>query len=122
MDAAQQRRRRTPIDGEPAPDRNDEYRFYQALVGVLAAGRRAGAAAAPPTSAARMQAYMLKAVREAKVHTSWLTPNQHYEDALKTFVERVLDRPGRQVPAGAPALPAAGRRDRDGELAVAGRR
>ncbi len=41
--------------------------------------------------AARMQEYMLKAVREAKVHTSWLTPNQLYEDALKTFVERVLD-------------------------------
>ena len=27
------RARRTLIDAEPAPDRNDEYRFYQALVG-----------------------------------------------------------------------------------------
>ncbi len=28
------RAHRTLLDGEPAPDRNDEYRFYQALVGV----------------------------------------------------------------------------------------
>ena len=25
---------RTIVDGEPAPDRNDEYRFYQALLGA----------------------------------------------------------------------------------------
>ena len=44
---------------------------------------------------------MLKAVREAKVHTSWLTPNQQYEDALEGFVERVLTGDGgrRFVPA-----------------------
>jgi (1->4)-alpha-D-glucan 1-alpha-D-glucosylmutase len=33
---------------------------------------------------------MLKAVREAKRHTSWLTPNQPYEDALHRFIERAL--------------------------------
>ena len=33
---------RTVVDGEPAPDRNDEYRFYQALIGIW-----------PPTSADR---------------------------------------------------------------------
>ena len=40
------------------------------------------------------------------MHTSWLTPNQLYEDALKTFVERVLDSsPGnRFIPALAPFL------------------
>ena len=44
---------------------------------------------------------MLKAVREAKVHTSWLTPNQQYEDALKAFVERVLTGDGATTfPAG----------------------
>ena len=37
---------------------------------------------------------MLKAVKEAKLHTSWLTPNQAYEDALSRFVERVLKGPG----------------------------
>jgi (1->4)-alpha-D-glucan 1-alpha-D-glucosylmutase len=81
---------RTVIDGEPAPDRNDEYRFYQALIGCWPLD---GAAEVRPPNdlVGRMQEYMLKAVREAKLHTSWLTPNQPYEDALKTFVERVLD-------------------------------
>jgi (1->4)-alpha-D-glucan 1-alpha-D-glucosylmutase len=96
---------RTPIEGEPAPDRNDEYRFYQALIGCwpLDDGPRLQPA---DELTARMQEYMLKAVREAKVHTSWLTPNPLYEDALKTFVERVLDaRPGnRFLPALAPFL------------------
>ena len=34
LDAAQPQAYRTVVDGEPAPDRDDEYRFYQALVGV----------------------------------------------------------------------------------------
>ena len=61
-----------------------------------AAGRSTPAAATrrPPDLVGRLQEYMLKAVREAKVHTSWLTPNQHYEDALKAFVERVLTGDG----------------------------
>lgn len=33
---------------------------------------------------------MLKAVREAKVHSSWLTPNQAYEDGLVKFITGVL--------------------------------
>lgn len=84
------RAHRTILDGEPAPDRNDEYRFYQALAGVwpLDADR------SEPELIERLQQYMLKAVREAKVHTSWLTTNQPYEDALKRYIERVLGGPG----------------------------
>ena len=76
---------RTIVDGEPAPDRNDEYRFYQALLGVWPAGDR-------PTDdlVARLQAYMLKAAKEAKRHTSWVNPDEQYESALSAFVERVL--------------------------------
>jgi (1->4)-alpha-D-glucan 1-alpha-D-glucosylmutase len=94
------RTRRTAIDGEPAPDRNDEYRFYQALVGCWPVEDVDGDEA-PADLVGRLQEYMLKSVREAKVHTSWLTPNQQYEDALKAFVERVLTGEGgrRFVPA-----------------------
>jgi (1->4)-alpha-D-glucan 1-alpha-D-glucosylmutase len=81
---------RTVIDGEPAPDRNDEYRFYQALIGCWPLDGAADPAP-PPGLAGRMNEYMLKAAREAKLHTSWLTPNRAYEDALKTFVEGVLE-------------------------------
>jgi (1->4)-alpha-D-glucan 1-alpha-D-glucosylmutase len=81
---------RTIVDAEPAPDRNDEYRFYQALVGVWPAD----ADAVPPDLVERLQGYMIKAVKEAKLHTSWITPNQHYENAVLQFVERTLTGPG----------------------------
>src|SRR5688500_1728115 len=83
-------RHRTVIEAEPAPDRNDEYRFYQALLGCWPL-EGAQAPIPSPHLAARLHEYMLKAVREAKLHTSWLTPNQAYEEALQVFVTRVLD-------------------------------
>ena len=85
------------VDGDPAPDRNDEYRLYQILLGTWPIG---AAEALPPARVApsgyveRIKAYMLKAVREAKLHTSWLTPNQAYENALTGFVERILGDAG----------------------------
>ncbi|HEV3486681.1 MAG TPA: malto-oligosyltrehalose synthase, partial [Vicinamibacterales bacterium] len=87
------RANRTLVDGEPAPDRNDEYRFYQALVGVWPLDLREDLSEAPRELVDRVREYMLKAVREAKVHTSWLTTNQAYEDALTRFVERTLSGP-----------------------------
>jgi (1->4)-alpha-D-glucan 1-alpha-D-glucosylmutase len=81
---------RTIVDGEPAPDRNDEYRFYQVLLGAW------------PADTARLQAYMLKAVREGKEHSSWINPNEAYETALASFLERVLD--GREAARFLPAF------------------
>jgi (1->4)-alpha-D-glucan 1-alpha-D-glucosylmutase len=81
---------RTLVDGEPAPDRTDEYRFYQALIGVWPPDLDVEAKAAPAELVTRLSDYMIKAVKEAKVHTSWLTPNEPYEEALRTFVRRVL--------------------------------
>ena len=91
---------RTVLDGEPAPDRNDEYRFYQALVGAWPLEADPHAVEAPAEFVDRIQAYMLKAVRESKLHTSWLTPNEEYEKALHRFVEGALRTGGaRFVPA-----------------------
>jgi len=84
---------RTVVDGEPAPDRNDEYRFYQALIGIWPADIDGPIRLAPRAIIERLQAYMIKAVKEAKLHTSWLTPNQGYENAVTTFVEAVLTDP-----------------------------
>jgi (1->4)-alpha-D-glucan 1-alpha-D-glucosylmutase len=81
---------RTNVDGEPAPDRGDEYLFYQALLGAWPA---TGTSLAPPAELVeRMQGYMLKALREAKLHTSWVNNNRPYEQATLRFVARVLDR------------------------------
>lgn len=120
---------RTTVEGQPAPDRNDEYLFYQTLLGTwpVAAGagdgggspvsgifgrrprratvpvsRRANEAQGPfllsgdagPEFAVyrqRMVAYMLKAANEAKTHTSWVNPDAEYDQAMQTFIERVLD-------------------------------
>jgi (1->4)-alpha-D-glucan 1-alpha-D-glucosylmutase len=82
------RAHRSMVDGEPAPDRNDEYRFYQALAGVWPLELPAGGALHDLVQ--RLKAYMIKSVKEAKLHTSWLTPNERYENAVIRFVDRVL--------------------------------
>ena len=63
------------------PDRNTEYLFYQTLVGAW------------PLSADRALTYLQKATREAKTHTSWTSPHEPFETALKRFVERTLADP-----------------------------
>jgi (1->4)-alpha-D-glucan 1-alpha-D-glucosylmutase len=60
------------------PDRATEYLLYQTLVGAW------------PISTERAAAYLEKAAREAKVHTSWLAPSAEYENALRDFVAGVL--------------------------------
>jgi (1->4)-alpha-D-glucan 1-alpha-D-glucosylmutase len=60
------------------PDRNAEYLFYQTLVGAW------------PIEPDRMAAYMEKASREAKMHTSWTEPNEAYDSALRSFVQTTM--------------------------------
>jgi (1->4)-alpha-D-glucan 1-alpha-D-glucosylmutase len=76
------------VDGMDAPDRNDEYLFYQTLVGCWPA--EATEPVASPELVARVREYMLKAIKEAKVHTSWITPNEAYDRAVAKFVEASL--------------------------------
>jgi (1->4)-alpha-D-glucan 1-alpha-D-glucosylmutase len=77
---------RTLAHGAPAPDRSDEYMFYQALVSAWPPGESAPSA----EFADRMRQFMLKATREEKVHTSWINPVQDYDDATAEFVRRTL--------------------------------
>lgn len=82
---------RTQLDGEWAPDRNDEYHYYQALLGVWPAGL---AGPAPAELIERISGYMLKAVKEAKVYTSWISDDPAYDQAVAQFVQRTLGGPG----------------------------
>jgi len=61
-----------------SPDRNAEYLLYQTLVGAW------------PIEQERVTAYMLKAAREAKLHTSWTATNAEYERALTDFIAGAL--------------------------------
>jgi len=83
------RRHATVTDGERAPSRNDEYLLYQTLFGAWPLGALNDDARGE--FAGRIQAYMAKASKEAKVKTSWVNPNGTYDEALRSFVERVLD-------------------------------
>jgi (1->4)-alpha-D-glucan 1-alpha-D-glucosylmutase len=60
------------------PDANAEYLLYQVLVG------------AHPLDVDRAVAFMEKASREAKQHTSWVNPVPAYDEALAAFVRAVL--------------------------------
>ncbi|MDN5936730.1 MAG: malto-oligosyltrehalose synthase, partial [Nitrosospira sp.] len=106
-------------DTERAPSRNDEYLLYQILLGVWPFGAPstpntpstpdaadrlqpgppdAVGSVRPGTLDAeglarlseRVETYMLKVVREAKMHSSWINPNARYEEATRDFVRALL--------------------------------
>ncbi len=69
------------------PDANDEYFIYQALVGTYPMpGQLTG------DYEERLQQYVQKAFREAKVHTDWATPDTHFEHAVSVFISKLLDK------------------------------
>jgi len=80
------RRHTSIVEGRRAPDANEEYRFYQTLVGCWPTEPFV------PDDAfrTRITAYLVKALREAKVHTNWLTPDEDYERAVAAFVDQLL--------------------------------
>jgi (1->4)-alpha-D-glucan 1-alpha-D-glucosylmutase len=84
----QNRSHRTRLDDGPAPSRNDEYAYYQNLLGAwpflpMDEQFRAG-------FIERMKNAVLKTSRESKTHTSWTNPDLDYERALVRFVEGSL--------------------------------
>ena len=60
------------------PDANTEYFLFQTVIGAW------------PIDAERLKAYMLKAMREAKLETSWVANNKEFEDAMCGFIESSL--------------------------------
>jgi len=89
---------RTSVHGASSPDRNDEYLFYQTLIGTWPPERSSMPVPdrAPADLVERLTAYMAKATREAKVHTSWIHVHVEYERAVARFVTESLT--GRTAP------------------------
>ncbi len=73
------------VRGMLVPDANDEYFLYQTLIGAWPFQETEY-----PQFLERIKTYVVKAVREAKVHTAWLQPDLEYEDAYVSFVESIL--------------------------------
>jgi (1->4)-alpha-D-glucan 1-alpha-D-glucosylmutase len=85
------RSRKHQVDGQYAPSRNDEYLLYQTLLGAWPVGELDQEALA--AFCQRVEHYLIKAVREAKVHSSWINPNSAYEEAMVAFIRALLLTP-----------------------------
>jgi (1->4)-alpha-D-glucan 1-alpha-D-glucosylmutase len=87
------RARRREIGVGAPPDRNDEYLFYQLLVGSWpmemfgCAVDKTGL----KSYVGRLKDAMRKSLREAKVHSTWQAPNAAYEDAVLSFIDDAMD-------------------------------
>jgi (1->4)-alpha-D-glucan 1-alpha-D-glucosylmutase len=79
--------KKTLASGQPSPDANDEYLYYQVLLGVWDSPN-----AIPREDLRdRLAAYMTKAANEAKVHTSWLDQDEEYIASLGQFITQTLE-------------------------------
>lgn len=74
------------VNGLLAPDAADEYLYYQNLLSTW-----------PPNESHpgdelinRMKRFMNKALKEAKVHTSWINPSNEYDAAMEHFIDSTL--------------------------------
>ena len=75
-----------------APDSNEEYLLYQTLLGTWPMQANGEPEPVPaPDYIERIQAYMAKALKEAKINTSWIKPNEEWDGAMHDFVAKILD-------------------------------
>jgi len=77
------------LDGRLAPSSNEEYLLYQTLAGAwplepLTDDTR-------PEFVKRIQDYMVKALKEAKLNSSWIDPDEEWEKATREFVAAIVD-------------------------------
>jgi (1->4)-alpha-D-glucan 1-alpha-D-glucosylmutase len=78
------------LDDGPAPEPQTEWLLYQALAGVCPDKPGGMDAAALERLSARFQPYVEKALREAKLRTDWVHPNEAYETAVKSYAAALL--------------------------------
>jgi (1->4)-alpha-D-glucan 1-alpha-D-glucosylmutase len=74
------------IEGDSAPSANEEYLIYQTLLATWPFSTEE----INEVYVERIQRYMLKAIKEAKVNSSWIQPNEDWEAAVKKFVASIL--------------------------------
>jgi (1->4)-alpha-D-glucan 1-alpha-D-glucosylmutase len=73
------------VDTLCVPDANEEYLIYQTVLGMWPAKLDEF-----PCMIRRLKDYIVKALREATIHTRWIKPNQAHESAVTHFIERIL--------------------------------
>jgi len=79
--------RKRKVNGLPIPESNTEILLYQTMVGTWPLSEED-----IPDFGERLKAYAIKAAKESKTFTSWLSPNPEYEGALIAFLDDILKR------------------------------
>jgi (1->4)-alpha-D-glucan 1-alpha-D-glucosylmutase len=82
------RDKKVEVDGAEVPDANEEYLLYETLVGAWPL--EAMDEEAHQHFVERIERYMEKALKEAKLHMSWINPNEAYDQGVKQFVREIL--------------------------------
>ena len=86
---------RRDVDGRLAPDRNEQMLLLQTLLGVWPCAPGMPPQVELDSLRDRVQQYLFKAAKEAKVNTSWIQEDQRWEEALRAFVTGVFALPAR---------------------------
>ena len=76
---------RTKSNGKRIPELNDEYFIYQSMLGGFPEDF-----VVTDEWKKRVQSYLNKALREAKVNTNWSAPDEDYEKGCEKFVDAIL--------------------------------
>jgi len=73
------------VSGVTAPDHNEEYMVYQTLIGMYPFNESEFG-----DVVSRLEQYIEKMLREAKIHSFWSDPDTAYENAVKDFIKEIL--------------------------------
>jgi (1->4)-alpha-D-glucan 1-alpha-D-glucosylmutase len=79
-------KKKKTFKGKLAPSKNEEYYIYQTLIGSFPFEK-----IEREEFKNRMKLHMIKALKEAKINSSWLSPNLPYEESVSKFVTETLD-------------------------------
>lgn len=79
------RKHKRAVNGSLAPGSNDEYSLYQTLVGTFPFNEDD-----EQDYSERIKTYLIKALREGKMYSSWVKPDDDYETACFAFVDAIL--------------------------------
>jgi (1->4)-alpha-D-glucan 1-alpha-D-glucosylmutase len=94
-------KQRAVVESAQAPNRKDEYALYQMLVGTWPPEWLEGEERPPQPELERyldrICEWLRKAMREAKVRTSWTRPDLEYEEAVSAFVRRIFESSASRV-------------------------
>jgi (1->4)-alpha-D-glucan 1-alpha-D-glucosylmutase len=82
------RSKKTEVSRVETPSSSEEYLLYQTLLGTWPFGPMQPGQ--QQEYIGRIHGYMEKALREAKQHTSWVSPNAAYEEAVHKFIDALL--------------------------------